>query len=171
MCNLLSLPLVLLLALLVGCSDSSSKPANTEGWVDDGPNLSHLQLVDLEGNRHTLADYRGKHLVINFWATWCAPCREEMPALQALSDQLDPERYAVIGITVDQKVEPVQKFLKEQQVGFQQYIDAQMDLAMSELKVRAFPETLIVNSEGKLLRRILGAREWDKESYYREILP
>ncbi|MCW8887115.1 MAG: TlpA family protein disulfide reductase [Motiliproteus sp.] len=168
--SLFCYPLIVLMALLIGCTESS-KPANLDGWVDNGRDLSDLELVDLAGNSKDLADYHGKNLVINFWATWCAPCRKEMPALQALSDQLDPEHYAVIGVTVDQKVEPVNQFLSENGIRFQQFIDPQMDLAMSELKVRAFPETLIVNAEGKVLRRILGPREWDDESYYRQILP
>ncbi|MEH6627211.1 MAG: TlpA disulfide reductase family protein [Motiliproteus sp.] len=163
--------LISLLWLLAGCSDSGGDVSKGEGWVEHGPDLSQLQLTDLQGNHVVLSDYAGKSLVINFWATWCAPCRHEMPALQSLSDQLDPERYAVLGITVDEDQNLAEEFLREQGISFKQFIDPQMVLALSELKVRAFPETFIVSSDGQLLRRIVGAREWDKQSYYQSILP
>ncbi len=163
--------LISLSCLLPACSDSESDVSKGEGWVEDGPNLSQLLLTDLQGDQVVLADYAGKHLVINFWATWCAPCRQEMPALQALSDQLDPERYAVLGVTVDQDQTLAEEFLLEQGISFKQFIDPQMTLAMSDLKIRAFPETLIISSEGQLLRRIVGAREWGDKSYFQTILP
>ncbi len=161
--------LVAWFALLLGCSDPSS--VQGEGAVDNGPDLSQLKLTDLNGQQIELSQYAGKHLVINFWATWCAPCREEMPALQSLSEQLDADRYRVIGITVDQNQQQAETFLAEHGISFQQYFDPQMALAMSDLKIRAFPETLIVSADGTLLRRILGARNWDDKSYYQTILP
>ena len=109
-------------------------------------------------------------LIINFWATWCAPCREEMPALQAMSEQLDPKSYAVLGVSVDTSADRVTEFLRENNLSFQQFIDPKMELAMSDLKIRAFPETLIVSPEGKVLRRILGARAWGDKKYYQTIL-
>ncbi len=162
----LSIFMVSILLPLLGCDST----ADTDGKVSDGAQLSHLQLTDLDGAVVKLSDYRGKQLVINFWATWCGPCREEMPALQALSEQLDPQRYAVLGVSVDQDPQQVRRFLAEQQIRFKQFVDPQMQLAMSELQIRAFPETLVVSADGQVLRRILGPRQWQDPAYFQAIL-
>ena len=155
-----------MLTLLSGCGESG----NPDGLLVDGPNVSKLLLTDLEGASVRLDAYAGKTLVVNFWATWCAPCREEMPALQSLSEQLDPQHYAVLGVSVDSSVARVKPFLQEQGVDFKQFIDAKMEVAMSDLKIRAFPETLIISPEGQIIRRILGARAWDDKNYYQSVL-
>jgi hypothetical protein len=140
--------IVALLSLFFsGCgSDSGSGlDVNPDGLVDDGPNLSSLELTDLNGVVIKLEDYRGKH------------------------EQLDPDKYAVIGVTVDQDPKAVAHFLQEQNIRFRQFADPQMKLAMSELKIRAFPETLIIAADGQLQRRILGARPWQDPDYYLSI--
>jgi len=161
---------VSLCGLLLGCDSGSAPAQNPDGLIENGPDLSGLELTDLNGNVTSLSEYQGKQLVVNFWATWCAPCREEMPALQALADQLDPKRYAVIGVSVDQDAKLVRHFLQEQQISFTQYLDPQMKLAMTQLQIRGFPETLIIAADGQLQRRILGARPWQDPQYSRSIL-
>ncbi len=99
-----TLLLALTALLLVACAEEQG-----EGWVDNGPQLGLVELAPLPDApaetavpKVALSDFHGKTLIINFWATWCAPCREEMPALQSLSEQLDPRRYTVIGVSVDE---------------------------------------------------------------------
>ncbi len=159
--------LLLICGLLAGCD----KPVNPDGLVEDGPDLSQLQLTGLDGSEARIADFSGKTLIVNFWATWCTPCVKEMPALQAMSDQLSPDHFQVLGVTVDTHPERVQQFLSERQISFAQYSDASMELSMSKLKIRGFPETLIISGEGRLLRRILGPRAWEDREYTESILP
>ncbi len=153
---------------LVGCSDENKG----EGWVEDGPVFRPLQLTALEdGSRVPLEQFQGKTLIINFWATWCAPCREEMPALQTLSDQLDPQHYQVIGVTVDEQTEQAVQFLEQHGISFRQFQDPQMAATLGAFKVQAFPETMVLGPDGQLQRRILGARDWDDPKFYRTLFP
>lgn len=101
-----------------------------------------------------------KTLVINFWATWCPPCREEMPSLQALSTELDPERFAVIGISVDEDLNLLKEFLLEYAIDFAVLQDSAGQALAAPLKIISYPETLIVSPQGEVLHRVSGTREW-----------
>lgn len=156
--------LLILVLLMGGCGEADSP----EGI---GQSLADISLKTLDGNEVPLADFRGRVLVINFWATWCGPCREEMPALQALSDRLDPRHYAVLGVSVDRDLNLVREFLLKYDLSFPQFSDNEMSLSGDRLKVQAFPETLIVDAEGVLRRRILGVRAWKDMSYLNSLSP
>lgn len=168
-CRALLLGLVGL--LLVACAEEQG-----EGRVDNGPQLGQVALAPLSdapaetaGPRVALSEFHGKTLIINFWATWCGPCREEMPALQSLSEQLDRQRYAVIGVSVDEQANVARQFLDDHDITFAQFHDPQMALTLGPFQISAFPETLVIGPEGVLLRRIVGAREWDDPAYYQTL--
>lgn len=95
-----------------------------------------------------------KTLLINFWATWCAPCRDEMPGLQRLSDNLDPERFLVIGISVDEDRNLVREFMLHYDIRFLNFQDEKLRLASDLLGIKTFPETFIVSPSGVITRRI-----------------
>ena len=99
-------------------------------------------------------DIEGKTLLINFWATWCAPCREEMPALQKLSDNLDPEHFMVIGISVDEDRNLIREFILQYGIGFPNFQDDKLRLASDLLGIKTFPETFLVSPRGVITRRI-----------------
>lgn len=99
-------------------------------------------------------NFEGKTLLINFWATWCTPCREEMPALQQLSDSLDPERFAVIGISVDQDPNLIREFMLHYDIRFPVFQDDKLQLASELLLIETFPETFVVSPQGVITRRI-----------------
>src|SRR5215213_7007464 len=77
-----------------------------------------LALKDLEGREHHLADYRGKVVLVNFWATWCEPCRQEMPSIQRLSAKLSGKPFVVLAVNVDEPAARIRKFLMD--TGFDQ---------------------------------------------------
>ena len=145
----------LLLQFPPGCSDSARKNA-AEG--DSFP-LQMLNELSLISDRRPSLD--GKTLLINFWATWCAPCRREMPDLQRLSDGLDPERYAVIGISVDKDVNLVREFLLQYQIRFPIYLDAGKHLAVERLGINSYPQTFVVSPAGVIAQRIDKPISWD----------
>ena len=115
----------------------------------------------LEGQPLRLAQYKGKVVMLNFWATWCTPCREEMPAFQRLYDRHKAQGFVVIGLSVDAEGTSVVKpFVKEYGLTFPIGLDPKMDVA-EKFSVRALPSTFLIDKEGKILAMALGPREWN----------
>lgn len=152
----LPLFIILLFTLLNGCSKPEPVEPPKIGDTIEGINFSTM-----DGSTLSLESQRGKLAIIHFWATWCAPCRKEMPALERLSQQLDPEKFALIAVSVDEEVEEVTRFLRQYGVRFARYIDAEMALASGRFGVVAYPETFLISKEGKLIRHMVGEHEWD----------
>lgn len=128
-----------------------------------------LQLTNLQGEAVNTAQFAGKVLVLNVWATWCAPCRKELPSLQRLSEKLDPRQFAVIGMSVDADDHVVREFLIERKVTFTNLQDADMRMARSILGVHAYPSTYLVNTDGIVQRVVGGAQEWDSPEWQKMI--
>ena len=124
--------------------------------------IPELRFVDGAGRALTLADFRGKVLLLNIWATWCAPCREEMPALDRLQAQLGGERFQVVALSVDLQGAPIaRKFYGE--VGIKAlplYIDPTAKAAFT-LDAAGLPATLLVDRAGREVGRHLGPVKWD----------
>ena len=124
--------------------------------------MPELRFEDSAGRPKSLADFRGKVVLLNVWATWCAPCREEMPALDRLQAQLGSPSFEVVALSVDQQgPEIARKFLTETGVkSLAFYIDRS---AQAAFKVNApgLPATLLVDREGREIGRHLGAVKWD----------
>ncbi len=148
--------LLLLMLQLSGCG----KPAPVEP-PKLGDTISDVTFVSLDNGHLTLASLNDKLVVVHFWATWCAPCRKEMPSLERLSQKLDPNKFALIGISVDEDVNLVKEFKLKYGIQFANYIDIDMPLAKGHFGATAFPETFIISRDGKLLRHMIGEHEWD----------
>jgi thiol-disulfide isomerase/thioredoxin len=132
--------------------------------------LPDVKFQDGEGKERTLADWRGKVVLLNLWATWCLPCRKEMPALDRLQKELGSDKFEVVAISVDRKgAAASKKFLDETQVErLALYVDATARLS-SELRAVGLPATLLLDSEGREVGRLLGPAEWDSEDAKRLI--
>lgn len=149
--------LLLLLALLAsGCG----KPAAVEA-PKIGEGVTNATFIGLDEGRLELAALSGKVVVVHFWATWCAPCRKEMPSLERLAQRLDPEKFALLGVSVDEDRNLVREFKLKYAIQFARFIDIDMSLAKGHFGVTAFPETFIIGRDGKLLRHMMGEHEWD----------
>ena len=146
----LIIALIFLTYGIVACRDSLQPPPQT---VEIFP----LEQLNQDNNLERVpVDFKGKILLINFWATWCAPCRKEMPALQNLSASLDKMRYAVIGVSVDSDINLVKEFLIQYKISYPNFLDKSGYIASSLLEIEAYPETIIVSPEGTILKRISG---------------
>lgn len=148
----------LLLQGLTGCSDNNAK---LPGVGQPFPLSVLRQLENVDGEK---IDFSNKTLLINFWATWCTPCRSEMPDLQRLTDSLDPERFVVIGISVDDDINLVREFLLQHQIRFPIFQDAQSRLAIDLLGIETYPDTFIVSPQGTITKRINGVIHWDQDN-------
>lgn len=113
----------------------------------------------------SLKDYAGKIVVVNFWALWCAPCREEMPTLEKLAQEFDPEEFAVVTVATGPNAPPaINAFFEEIQVTtLPKYRDPQSRLARAS-GVLGLPVTLILNREGREIARMTGTANWHSES-------
>jgi len=132
--------------------------------------LPDVKFQDAEGKERTLADWRGKVVLLNLWATWCVPCRKEMPALDRLQQELGSDKFEVVAVSVDRKgIEASRKFLDDTKVGkLALYVDQSTRL-ISDLKAVGLPATLLIDSQGREIGRLLGPAEWDSEDAKRLI--
>ena len=109
-----------------------------------------------------LSDYRGKIILLNFWATFCVPCRLEMPSLQALSEKYHNDNVEIIAISVDHgREKSVRKWIAKNNLDFPIALHGQT--AGDVYEVSALPVTFIIGKQGQLIGRILGEREWNNE--------
>ena len=116
-----------------------------------------FNLMGMDGETHTLEDLKGKFVLVNFWATWCNPCKVEMPLLEKLHQTLKSEKFSVLGLHVGPGPENIEEFKKLMPISFPIYVD--MDLEVN-WGVPGLPTTFLMNPEGKLIYRAVGKREF-----------
>ncbi|WP_246812040.1 TlpA family protein disulfide reductase [Microvirga sp.] len=155
--------LTVALGLALGLSAAGAAEAPARLIVHETPRpIPELSFEDEGGRQVSLADLRGRIVVLNIWATWCSPCREEMPALDRLQAQFDRKDVEVVALSIDRKgFDPVRKFLTS--VGVRHlapYIDESGGAARN-LGLVGLPGTLVIDQDGREIGRLLGAAEWD----------
>jgi thiol-disulfide isomerase/thioredoxin len=127
--------------------------------------VSQIPFTDAEGGEHSLADWQGKHVVVNFWATWCAPCRKEMPGLDRLQAEFGGDDFEVVTIATGRNsLTGIRKFFEETGVtNLPILLDPKSDLAR-DMAVLGLPITVLLDPEGREIARLRGDAEWDSES-------
>lgn len=115
------------------------------------------------GKRFRLADQRGKVVLINFWATWCPPCREEMPAMERLWKQHKDNGFVLLAVSVDAKTDLVPPFIGEHKLTFPVAVDSKMDIA-NLYGVKGLPSSFIVDPQGTMAALAIGPRAWDGDA-------
>jgi thiol-disulfide isomerase/thioredoxin len=132
--------------------------------------LPEVKFLDADGRERTLADWRGKVVLLNLWATWCLPCRKEMPALDRLQREMGSDTFEVVALSVDRTGVPgARKFLDEAKVEkLALYADGTARMATT-LRAAGLPATLLLDREGREIGRLLGPAEWDGEDAKRLI--
>lgn len=142
-------------------ADSSANPPALSVFDQPRP-VPEIRFQDDQGHGLTLADFRGRVVLLNVWATWCVPCRQEMPALDRLEARLGSKDFLVIALSIDRKgVDAVRDFYRE--VGVEKlaiYLDPS-GKGSQGLAVPGVPTTLLIDQEGREVARKMGATEWD----------
>ena len=124
-----------------------------------------FDLQDLAGATHSLDSYRGAVVFLNFWATWCGPCRVEMPALQALHERLATATdFAMIAVNLQEDAGQVQRFVAEMELSFQILLDSSGEIAAT-YGARTLPMSYLIDKDGSILARIIGIRSWDEPEF------
>jgi len=157
------------LVLVVAAAFALLASQDTPDPVGRGTRAPAFALESLNGGPPVeLADLRGKVVLVNFWATWCAPCEAEMPAMQRLHSELSDEGFELLAISVDDTAEPVRAFQQRLALGFPILLDPRKQAAQAYQTFR-FPESLLVDRRGVIVERYIGSKEWDAPAYLERI--
>lgn len=158
----MKLKLILLVVVLIAisaCKDTRKETAQglKIGIESVQTPVSNNLYEDLEGNPVELSDFKGKRILLNFWATWCRPCIEEMPSLLKSKTILEKENYVFL-LATDQSTEKIKSFIERKNFDFN-YI--RLTGSFAQLKIQALPVTFIYNEKGEKVDEISGAIAWD----------
>jgi cytochrome c biogenesis protein CcmG, thiol:disulfide interchange protein DsbE len=153
----LFLPLIglLCLGLFYQIYDATRGPGN----VALGDKAPAFTVTTDSGRNVSLDKFGGKLLVLNFWATWCPPCVEEIPSLDRLQQELGPKGLVVLAVSVDKNDEKYKRFVQTVKPSFDTVRDPKGTLSV-QYGTFKFPETYIINAEGKVVDKLVGPRDW-----------
>jgi peroxiredoxin len=163
--------ILLVLIAAIGYTIYNSVTAKDVTILEPGDEAPNFSLVDLEGNPHKLSDYKGQGVFLNFWGTWCEPCKEEMPAMDSQYGAYKDKGVQVLAVNIAQSDFEVKSFADQYGLSFPVVIDKTKDV-MTAYNIRPLPTTVLVNPEGNIERIITGEMtEQDIQGYMESIKP
>ncbi len=137
-----------------------SNGVQTMTSLADRPVAPGFVLEDMDGKVYRLADLRGRVVIVNFWATWCPPCREEMPSMQRVWEQVEGEGILILAINVGEDEDTIFQFTANYPVEFPLLLDR--DSSVTEAwPVIGLPTSFVIDPQGRLAFRAIGGRLWD----------
>ncbi|PZX48317.1 peroxiredoxin [Algoriphagus chordae] len=151
----------------MGCEQSTSSISTSaaEKVSSDRSSINSLLFKDLEGNTIAISDFKGKRVLLHFWATWCKPCLEELPDLEQVKPFLEKENYQLLLVS-EESLEEIIEFQKKKGFDFQ---FVRYEGALSDLKIYALPATFILNEKGEKVMEMSGKMDWDSELTIKEL--
>jgi len=156
------LPLGFLLIALGGAFYYQQQQANGRA----GFPAPDFTLQDIGGQAHRLADFRGKVVFLNVWATWCPPCREEMPSMERLYHRLRGKDFVMLAVSEDETGSTtVTSFVNQMGITFPVLIDPD-GLVSQRYGVTGYPETFIIDRDGRVIQHVIGPEDWESEQAY-----
>ena len=150
---------VIACASMLNCADVQKK--NTT----EAKTINTALYTDLDGNPVTLDNFKGKRVLLNFWATWCTPCLKEMPSMERAQELLKNENYVFLFATTDD-LKKINQFRESKKYPFQ---FLQFKKTLDKLNIYALPATFIYDTKGNQVKRIDGATEWDSEEIINQL--
>lgn len=142
-----------------------ASPSYKQGMASPAGSMAKSFSFQLDGKNSSLADLRGKVVVLNFWASWCPPCVDETPSLNQLQQRIAPRGGVVLGISADTDPTAYEQFLKDHGVIFPTYRDPVEQGRLSQIGLdygtSMYPETYIIDRQGRIARKIIGEQDWD----------
>lgn len=131
--------------------------------IKDNKKAPNFYLEDLKGKKWELKNLKGKVIFLNFWATWCSPCKEEMPSIEGLHRQFKEKDFIFLTISVDyKKGEAVKEFIEKHHYTFPVLLDPK-GLALNLFEVKGIPSTFIIDKRGRMIGKAIGPRNWKSQ--------
>ncbi len=125
--------------------------------------------MQLDGRPEHLSDFRGKVVVLNFWASWCPPCIAEIGSLNSLQTRIQPRGATILGVSIDEDSDAYEKFLLKYKVDFPTFRDPTAAIATT-YGTKLWPETYIIGTDGRIARKIVGQQDWASDELVNYIL-
>jgi len=166
----LTLAVVALVACLPNAPSAGSDVDRFRPWTGPTPTL---ELKDLAEAPHTLADYQGHVVLLNFWATWCVPCRDEMPSLRKLLQRLSGQPFAILGVNYGESRSRIDSFVGSMSLTFPILRDPRHE-AVTAWRVHTLPASFLVGPDGRVRYWVVGELDWaadDVVARVRQLLP
>jgi peroxiredoxin len=160
-------PLILIVLILIGVgiilllqTKDSSFNLSGKPLLGKGVPAPDFTLPGLDGQMVSLADYRGKVVLLNIWATWCPPCVEEMPSMEKLYQMLKAEGFEILAVSMDESGgQAVRPFMKKHKLNFPALTDTEGALK-NLYQTTGVPESFIIDKDGIIVEKVIGPRDW-----------
>ena len=131
--------------------------------TDATPVPENIQLEDLVGNKVKLTEFKGKIVFLNFWTTWCPPCRKEMPAMEKLHKKLQDQEFIMVSVSIKESAKKVDDFFKKRKLTFAALLDPKGHTS-KEFGIAQIPTTFVLNKNGEIIGKALGPRHWESKT-------
>ena len=158
--------------VLLQSQRSTVNPAEKRRF-ERGVPAPNFTLPDLAGKKVSLADFKGKVVFLNIWATWCAPCIEEMPSMERLYRELKDEDFEILAVSIDEAgADVVIPFMKKYRLSFPALSD-NTETIKSLYQITGVPESFIIDKNGRIVEEVVGPRDWGSEGairYFRKLI-
>ncbi len=156
-----ALTVVLALGMTVtGCSNGTATPTPTASGLEVGPQVGKLApdftLQNTDGDTVTLSELRGSPVMINFWATWCGPCGEEMPYLQEIYDIYTPMGLVFLSVDTGESADKVRGYLTDRSLTFPVLLDSDQKVSLDKYGLQYLPTTVLIDEDGIILKMPFG---------------
>jgi peroxiredoxin len=139
------------------------------GFAEKSDKAPEFELDDLRGQHHRLSDYRGKIVLINFWASWCPECIDEIPSLNKIYEKYKGKGLVVLGILADRKKEAAMKILTQAGVTYPVLFDTSGGVFIKRYTVIALPTTVVIDRNGLIVERIIGRIDFSSAAFVKKI--
>lgn len=143
------------LAIAVGYTLYSNLTKESLGTIQEGDEAPDFLLMDLSGEERQLSDYKGKGVFLNFWGTWCEPCKEEMPHMEKMSQEYKEKGVEILAVNVGESDFQVRTFMEQYKLTFPIVIDSGKEVQKA-YGINPLPTTFMINPEGKVEKIIVG---------------
>ncbi len=145
----------------------AARAGNVQGSPEPAPLFA---LSDINGKKVSLSDFKGKVVLLNFWASFCGPCKAEMPSLNRLYTALKNDGFVVLAISIDPSEKPVRSFVSEKGLAFPVLMDPEKEAYFDLYAVFALPTSFLIDRNGIIVEKIMGDREWDSPEIKDKVL-
>lgn len=128
--------------------------------VSIGALAPDFELKNRKGESVRLSDYRGKFVFLNFWATWCEPCVDEMPDMMMLNERFKDRNFQMLAVSVDTNWKAIEGFYSQYNLNLPTLLDPAQAVSRGRYKTTGFPETFLIDQTGRIRRRVIGPESW-----------